>query len=364
MGTITIPPEHANRTLVLCFDGTGKQFDASNSNIVQLFSLLKKDDSAKQKVYYQAGIGTYTTSQIATPIMSKVSKVIDQMIAWNLDVHVMSGYEFLVENYTTGDRICIFGFSSGAYIARALAGMVHKVGLLPAHDYQQVPFAYKMYTRADKVGWEQSNAFKKAFSIDVDIEFVGVWDTVNPGVLISRRLPFTTSNTVVRTFRHAVALDERRAKFKANLWNRPTAAEVKLGIPSTAPPVQGIASSNQTVMRKQSSDAEDELAPSALSGERIYSESEVRPTDVEEVWFSGCHCDVGGGSVSNETPHSLARISLRWMIRECFKTGTGIMFDAQGLKEVGLDPATLYPFVTPRPPPLPIGSACILHMLL
>jgi len=53
MGTITIPPEHANRTLVLCFDGTGKQFDASNSNIVQLFSLLKKDDSAKQKVYYQ-----------------------------------------------------------------------------------------------------------------------------------------------------------------------------------------------------------------------------------------------------------------------------------------------------------------------
>jgi hypothetical protein len=53
--------------------------------------------------------------------------------------------------------------------------MVHKVGLLPAHDYQQVPFAYKMYTRADKVGWEQSNAFKKAFSIDVDIEFVGVW---------------------------------------------------------------------------------------------------------------------------------------------------------------------------------------------
>lgn len=26
-----------------------------------------------------------------------------------------------------GDKICIFGFSRGAYTARALAGMVHKV---------------------------------------------------------------------------------------------------------------------------------------------------------------------------------------------------------------------------------------------
>jgi hypothetical protein len=53
--------------------------------------------------------------------------------------------------------------------------MIHKVGLLPADNHQQVPFAYKMYTRADDIGWEQSNAFKAAFSIDVDIEFLGVW---------------------------------------------------------------------------------------------------------------------------------------------------------------------------------------------
>lgn len=49
----TIPPQHMNRTLVLCFDGTGDQFDADNSNIVQLFSMLKKDDRNKQMVYYQ-----------------------------------------------------------------------------------------------------------------------------------------------------------------------------------------------------------------------------------------------------------------------------------------------------------------------
>ena len=48
-----IGPKHPNRTLVLCFDGTGDQFDADNSNIVQLVSLLKKDDSRNQLVYYQ-----------------------------------------------------------------------------------------------------------------------------------------------------------------------------------------------------------------------------------------------------------------------------------------------------------------------
>ena len=51
-----IPPRTPNRTLVLCFDGTGDQFDNDNSNIVQLFSLLKKGDKDQQLCYYQARI--------------------------------------------------------------------------------------------------------------------------------------------------------------------------------------------------------------------------------------------------------------------------------------------------------------------
>ncbi len=53
--------------------------------------------------------------------------------------------------------------------------MIRKVGLLPADNWEQVPFAHKMYTRTDKVGWDQSTAFKQAFSNDVQIEFLGVW---------------------------------------------------------------------------------------------------------------------------------------------------------------------------------------------
>lgn len=46
-----------------------------------------------------------------------------------------------------GDRISIFGFSRGAYTARALAGMIQRVGLLPADNTQQIPFAWSMYIR-------------------------------------------------------------------------------------------------------------------------------------------------------------------------------------------------------------------------
>ncbi|KAJ7598621.1 hypothetical protein C8J56DRAFT_1039510 [Mycena floridula] len=379
----TIPPEHSQRTLILCFDGTGDQFDNDNSNIISFFSALKKNDRTKQMVYYQAGIGTYISPQIATPLYAKLSKTLDTMIACHLDAHVMDGYEFLMQNYVAGDRICLFGFSRGA-----LAGMIHKVGLLPADNLQQVPFAYKMYTRADAHGWDQSNAFKKAFSVDVKIEFVGVWDTVNSVGLIPKRLPFTTSNTIVRTFRHALSLDERRAKFKANLWNRPQDDEASLGLPSApSTPQSPVYSLPHMPTTASSLDSRPTAEPSIAynyyrylkklserspEDERILSELEKKystrlsrhsdkrkKTDVLEVWFPGCHCDVGGGSVSNSTPYSLARISLRWMIRECFKTDTGIMFDTGKLQELGMDPSTLYPFVTPRPPPLspPLSAA-------
>ena len=62
--------------------------------------------------------------------------------------------------------------------------MLHKVGLLPAGNFQQVPFAYKMYKRADDVGWEQSTEFKKAFSVDVSIDFVGVWFVSNNSSIV------------------------------------------------------------------------------------------------------------------------------------------------------------------------------------
>jgi hypothetical protein len=44
------------------------------------------------------------------------------------------------------------------------------------------------------------------------------------------------------------------------------------------------------------------------------------------------------------------------MVRGRFKTDTGIMFSSSALQEeLGMDPYNLYPYVTPRPPHLPLS---------
>ncbi|KAI0091262.1 hypothetical protein BDY19DRAFT_1086277 [Irpex rosettiformis] len=311
------PSEDSRRTLVLCFDGTGDEFDSDNSNVVQLCSMLRKDDTTKQLVYYQAGIGTYAESSF-TPF-AYISSTLDEMFATKLGVHIQEGYEFLMQNYTRGDKICIFGFSRGAYTARALAGMLQKVGLLPLHNFQQVPFAYNMYKRDDPEGLELSELFKRTFCRQVHVDFLGVWDTVASVGAIPRYLPFVNENNSIRHLRHALALDERRIKFLPSYCVEPKkkARNGLQGDTDSPPP-----------LRRISSDAkryEDAI------------NSQERATDVKEVWFAGVHCDVGGGSVKNNTPHALARIPLRWMIRECFRCDTGITFDAVMLQQIGLN---------------------------
>lgn len=44
------------------------------------------------------------------------------------------------------------------------------------------------------------------------------------------------------------------------------------------------------------------------------------------------------------------------MIRECFKTNTGILFHADGLRNLGLDPDALWTNAHTRPPPAPLTS--------
>ncbi|KAG8893144.1 hypothetical protein FRC01_013758, partial [Tulasnella sp. 417] len=259
-------------------------------------------------------IGTYANPGMWMPIVIQMSKFADQAFAWFLDAHIMGGYRFLMQNWRRGDRICLFGFSRGAYTARCLAGMLHKVGLLPISNQEQVPFAFGMYKDNTKTGWEQAAGFKRTFSRSVEVEFIGVWDTVSAvGVLWPRHLPFSSANTTIKTFRHALSLDERRARFQPNLWHR-----------------------------EAENEAGAKRDPEHASLGRHYHPvaevaDEVRgfKTDVQEVWFAGCHSDVGGGSVANTAPHSLSFVTLRWMIEQTIRTQTGILYNPGALRSIG-----------------------------
>lgn len=96
---------------------------------MRLYGLLKKDnDFTEQLCYYQAGLGTWFNPGVVTPMFRWGAKILDEAFAWYLDTHVMDGYRFIMNNWKIGDKICLFGFSRGAYTARALAGALHKVG--------------------------------------------------------------------------------------------------------------------------------------------------------------------------------------------------------------------------------------------
>jgi uncharacterized protein (DUF2235 family) len=64
--------------------------------------------------------------------------------------------------------------SRGAYVARALAGMLAKIGLLSPCNDQQLPIAWNLYT-SDKKLEKDANYFKRVFSTEIKIDFVGVW---------------------------------------------------------------------------------------------------------------------------------------------------------------------------------------------
>ena len=69
------------------------------------------------------------------------------------------------------------------------------------------------------------------------------------------------------------------------------------------------------------------------------------PPDAEEVWFAGCHSDVGGGAVENDVEHSLANISLRWMVKQVVISQCGIKFDQGALGKAYINVPNIIPGV-------------------
>lgn len=260
------------RNLVLCLDGTSNRYDKDNTNVVKLFAALLRD-SPQQQAWYQTGIGTVTPPGIYGRLAKRVVEELDMAFAILLEGHVLSAYRYLCQTWEPGDRIFIFGFSRGAYTARVVAAMVHKVGLLCRNNDELLPFAWDMFARQRDPALV--GGFRSTFGRAVTIDFLGLWDTVSSvGWAYSpKSYPFTADNPSVRVVRHAMALDERRAYFRQNEWTR------------QPPPGQ----------------------------------------DVLQVWFAGVHCDVGGGYA--EPQSGLSKIAFRWLVDHAARAGLGLHAD-------------------------------------
>lgn len=270
------PKDESAKRLALFLDGTWNR-SGDNTSVWRLRSLCApKDRHGKpQLIYYDSGVGTQFGEKIS-----------GGMFGAGIDENVQAAYQWLVENYSDGDEIFIFGFSRGAFTARSLAGMISICGLLKPGTPLGVGQLYTRYRHVDRNHQsirkiladkeksvqpsEREDIWLARDSRPVDITMIGVWDTVAaldmPGIGIHEFLDPNLRLDMKNAF-HALAIDENRHKFAPTLWT-------------------------------QSSPKED--GPPKIK--RDFS-------TVEQRWFVGAHANVGGGYPSDALP----QIPLRWL---------------------------------------------------
>ena len=311
---------------------------------------------------------------------------------------MVGGYRFLMRFYCPGDEIYIFGFSRGAYIARFLAEMLDYVGLLSHGNEEMVHFAWKAFSgwqrRQDSDGsdakteaekhkmYEFMKGFRETFSRPVRrIRFLGLFDTVNSvphfeaAWMQRSKFPYT-ARTSAKVIRHAVGIDERRAKFRQDLVYQsgtPTGPDGRehghhaiqalhnmhekyrhrhkaqpeergRGAARLAVPGSGSSPTRYRVHSRSRSRTTrgvsvetksniSDVAPPSDCEEDAESESDNEDQDIDEVWFAGGHGDIGGGWEVEEGTRSASHVPLMWMVREASRAG--LRFDPEKLEAMG-----------------------------
>lgn len=251
-----------SKRIIFCADGTWDD-PLSATNVYAMFKAITTGPG--QVAYYDDGVGSD-----GTPLQ----KLAGGALGAGLQQKVMDGYTKIAQNYDQDDDIFIFGFSRGAFTARSLAGMIAICGL-PIGNFSDelINDAFQAYRNPG-----QRAAFNAKYNLyDAKIKMVGVWDTVGSlgipaifGGIDTVQYGFLDTNLHpdVLNACHALAIDERRQEFPPTLWTPPSPA-----VPGQA---------------------------------------------LEQIWFSGVHCDIGGGYSDDD---SLSKITFGWMLSKAVALG-------------------------------------------
>jgi len=177
-------PAVVSKRIIICCDGTWQSSVSGEENIPSNVTRLcrhiartGKDADGKiwqQLVYYDSGVGTGS--------LNFLEKKRQGAIGDGLGVNVIEAYNFIVLNYSPGDEIFCFGFSRGAYTARAVAGLVADIGILEPRQMQIFPEIYDLYKKnvpnkankyiqerfRDSKYWQEITKGKKATTPDAN----------------------------------------------------------------------------------------------------------------------------------------------------------------------------------------------------
>ncbi|MDY7527858.1 MULTISPECIES: DUF2235 domain-containing protein [unclassified Cryobacterium] len=293
------------RNLVICLDGTGAQPRArGDSNVIKVFGMLDLTDPTKQIAYYDPGVGTFSSSASWGPLARWLSRVGGLAFGNGLRQNLGEAYTWLMREWNPGDRIFVFGFSRGAYTARALSGMLRTIGLLHAGSENLVPYAVSEFTKRSKDDRPQGQD--------------GV--TTPSGKTPTSAAPRTPQTVASRAF--WAGIDEFSENFARKVNGRSTVRVAYLGAFDTVKAAGFLKwDIKWPYTRKLDNDVRVRHAVSIDEKRRPFREYLVTPSpqsQLEEVWFAGVHTDVGG---TFEDDPRLSNVTLKWIVEGALEEG-------------------------------------------
>lgn len=260
------------KRIIFCADGTW-QAPVNNTNVYRLYKALTV--SSDQITFYDDGIGADATG---------LNRILQGAFGQGVFQKIQDGYTKIAHVFESGDQIFLFGFSRGAYTARSLGGMIATCGL-PTGAFNDDCISKAFAAYRDPVNRASILAGLNGCGLAAaTIQMIGVWDTVGSlgipaifGGVDEATYGFldTGLHPDIKNGYQCLALDEKRAQFPATLW--------------TSAPAAG-----QTI---------------------------------EQVWFSGCHGDVGGGTAQVggvDAGTRLCDITMGWMMSKAQALGVTI----------------------------------------
>jgi uncharacterized protein (DUF2235 family) len=284
---------NTRRQLIVLCDGTNNTLTAGvhDTNVLQMTQILCTSPDPQQLIWYDPGVGSHTAMPGVSP-WERVQGVIKRLkglaLGGGVYDNIAEALAFLANNHRESDEIYLFGFSRGAFTARAVAGMLNEYGLPTPNNLHHLPMMIRRYFSSEQ---SKRNLSSRAIVQQVrllagcrqlTVQFVGVWDTVES---VGLPLPFfgkkitNAASIEGKNFlhvRHAVALDEYRQPFKPRLYT--------------------------------------------VSPTGTYTTRHGQAATLKQQAFMGCHTDVGGGYRRS----GLSDEALRWMLREAQDCGLRI----------------------------------------
>lgn len=398
-----------SKLILIYSDGTGQRGgdkpDQTLSNIYKLFRATRPGpestiDPQGQVAFYDPGLGK---GEVRGWTFKRTQHLLAATIGFGIDRNIIDCYEQIIAFYEPGDRICVFGFSRGAYTVRALSSLMNLCGVptqladgspVPRHGAilreiateavrdvynhgagkprgQQPYFAQReeLGRRFRLTYGSSQHGDPKAQRGNVEPCFIGVFDTVaalGSGYLIYILLGFIAALLILvaATFwldLHWLAKLASITMSGASMrWlykaTRKTYSPVckRLGIDCR--------DSTKIQLRKPSSHWaiwKNKNYDRFLSEEVVYARHAVSideeranfprvewgpkrtptvrinqsPEWLQQIWFAGCHSDIGGSYAESES--RLSDIALGWMVEEMRKCVPDIQVEPDKLRIFG-----------------------------